>query len=147
MDYGLSPIKRPWLLGPGRGDDRESMIAGTVSRATPTSASPDERHRSAASLEPQPPSVGDASADAPRVSGLFWDHARSAFYGALLDEAMLARELVPDTLAQAAGVSLATVYSALSGHPVRRTTALKILRALSDREVRLRPALSGWHRH
>lgn len=122
------------------------MIARTVSLATPASVSPDERDRAVAGWEPRPLSAGDVSADAPPISRLFWDHARCAFQGALLDEAMLARELVRDTLARAAGVSLATVYSALSGHPVRRRTALKILRVLSDREVRLRPADSGWHR-
>ncbi len=47
--------------------------------------------------------------------------------------ALIARDFTPQQFAEKAGLEVSSVYNALKGRRVRRTTALKIFKALESR--------------
>ena len=65
-------------------------------------------------------------------STTIWDGVDQAFTVGPFRQAMIVRDLTPEGLAAAAGVSRGTVYNALQGKPVRLRTARLILEALAS---------------
>jgi hypothetical protein len=63
-----------------------------------------------------------------------WSPLTGAFRGPRLRRAIVSRGWTAQEFAVAAGLTSASIYSALRGHKVRDRTALKIFRALAHRE-------------
>ena len=68
------------------------------------------------------------------TAAAMWLPETGAFDGQLLRVAILVRGWTLAEFASAAGLREGTVYAAARGHPVQHRTAIRIFRALAQRE-------------